>query len=255
MNDAIEAGTVDPQTGFGPIIWNSWQTNWTGTDVIETHTTRWERNIGFRGWMGQPGGGRRNQWGTLIDREIRQNMRETIDVGVEARSGERTIITESFDEHSVGDRVVSRDLIPFMRARNVEFDAKRVKPLTRMYGFFDGVDVTKYCVPKLLEIQMNTGTFQVGEKVTGTVQGTGLGEETSKPRITFRVAQSNHRECEYDLPTKIYPENPYNNQILPESYSSTSTLLNVDTYSLANEVQGEYWGWVETGMTLVGESS
>ena len=31
--------------------------------------------------------------------------------------------------------------------------------------------------------------------------------------------------------------------------------MNVDTYSLANEVQGEYWGWVETGMTLVGESS
>ena len=142
-----------------------------------------------------------------------------------------------------------------MRARNVEFDAKRVKPLTRMYGFFDGVDVTKYCVPKLLEIEMSTGTFQVGEKVTGTVQGTGLGEETSKPRITFRVAQSNHREGDYDLPTKVYPENPYNNQILPESYSSTSTLLNVDTYSLANEVQGEYWGWVETGMTLVGESS
>jgi len=252
MNDAIEAGTVDPQTGFGPMIWNSWQTNWTGTDVITTTRTRNERI----GWRGQGPGGRNRVWrGTLIDREIRDTLREQIDVGVESRTGERTVITESFDEHSVGDRVVSRDLIPFMRARNVEFDAKRVKPLTRMYGFFDGVDVTKYCVPKLLEIQMNTGTFQVGEKVTGTVQGTGLGEETSKPRITFRVAQSNHREGDYDLPTKIYPENPYNNQILPESYSSTSTLLNVDTYSLANEVQGEYWGWVETGMTLVGESS
>ncbi len=253
MNDAIEAGTVDPQTGFGPIIWNSWQTNWTGTDVIETSTTRWQRNIGFRGWMG--GGSRRNQWGTLTDREIRDTFREQIDVGVESRSGERVTITESFDEHSVGDRVVSRDLIPFMRARNIEFDAKRVKPLTKMYGFFDGVDVTKYCVPKLLEIQMNTGTFQVGETVTGTVQGTGLGEETSKPRITFRVAQSNHREGEYDLPTKVYPEDPYTNTILPESYSSTSTILNVDTYSLANEAQGDYWGWVETGMKLVGGSS
>jgi hypothetical protein len=252
MNDAIEAGTVDPQTGFGPIIWNSWQTNWTGTDVTTVTRTRNQRI----GWRGQGPGGRNLVWrGTLIDRTIRDTFRSRRDTGVRSRTGERTIITESFDEHSVGDRVVSRDLIPFMRARNVEFDAKRVKPLTRMYGFFDGVDVTKYCVPKLLEIQMNTGTFQVGEKVTGTVQGTGLGEETSKPRITFRVAQSNHREGEYDLPTKIYPESPYNNQILPESYSSTSTILNVDTYSLANEVQGEYWGWVETGMTLVGESS
>ena len=255
MNDAIEAGTVDPQTGFGPIIWNSWQTNWTGTDVIETSTTRWTRNIGFRGWMGQPGGGRRNQFGTLTDREIRDTLREQIDVGVESRTGERVTITESFDEHSVGDRVVSRDLIPFMRARNVEFDAKRVKPLTRLYGFFDGVDVTKYCVPKLLEIQMSTGTFQVGETVIGVSGVVGLGMENTSPRISFRVAQSNHREGDYDLPTKIYPENPYTNQILPESYSSTSTIVNIDTYSLANEVQGEYWGYTESGMMLVGQSS
>ena len=252
MNAAIEAGTVDPQTGFGPMIWNAWSTNWVGTDVITTTRTRSERI----GWRGQgPGGSSRQYRGTLIDREIRDTLREQIDVGVESRSGMRTVITESFDEQSVGDRVVSRDLIPYMRARNVEFDAKRVKPLTKLYGFFDGVDVTKYCVPKLLEIEMNTGTFQVGETVTGTVQGTGLGEETSKARITFRVAQSNHREGDYDLPTKVYPESPYNNQILPESYSSTSTILNVDTYSLSNEAQGDYWGWTETGMILVGGTS
>ncbi len=257
MNDAIEAGTVDPQTGFGPIVWNSWQTNWTGTEVVTTTRRRWERNVGFRGWMGQPGGGRRNQFGTLIDREIRETLQDRRDTGVRSRTGERVTITESFDEHSVGDRVVSRDLVPFMRARNVEFDAKRLKPLTRMYAFFDGIDVTKYCVPKLLEIQMSTGTFQVGETVIGTSRATGLGEDwqASRPRITFRVAQSNHREGEYNLPTKTYPQNPYNSQILPESYSSTSTILNVDTYSISNEAQGAYWGWVETGMQLVGQSS
>ena len=254
MNAAIEAGTVDPQTGFGPMIWNAWQTNWTGTDVITTTRTRSERI----GWRGQgPGGQNVVIRGTLIDREIRDTLREQVDVGVESRSGMRTVITESFDEQSVGDRVVSRDLIPYMRARNVEFDAKRMKPLTRMYAFFDGVDVTKYCIPKLLEIEMLDGAFQVGEKVSAHVQATGLGEENTdtSARITFRVAQSNHREGDYDLPTKIYPENPYTNQILPEAYSSTSTVLNVDTYSLSNEAQGEYWGWVESGMVLVGESS
>ena len=39
---------------------------------------------------------------------------------------------------SVGDRVVSRDLVPYMRSRNIEFTAKKVKPLTQLYGFFDG---------------------------------------------------------------------------------------------------------------------
>ena len=94
-----------------------------------------------------------------------------------SRNGVRTAVTEQFDQESVGDRVVSRDLIPFMRSRNVEFVSKKVKPLTRLYAFFDGVDISKYCVPKLLEISMTSGTFQVGETVVGEMNRTGLGED------------------------------------------------------------------------------
>ena len=38
--------------------------------------------------------------------------------------------------------------------------------------FFDGVNVTKYCVPKLIEIEMISGAFSVGETITGTVKTT-----------------------------------------------------------------------------------
>jgi hypothetical protein len=31
---------VDPQTGFSPTIWNAWETNWTGQEVIETTRQR-----------------------------------------------------------------------------------------------------------------------------------------------------------------------------------------------------------------------
>ena len=98
-----------------------------------------------------------------------------------------------------------------MRSRNIEFISKRVKPLTRLYAFFEGVDVSKYCVPKLLEIEMLSGTFEVGETVTGTVVQTGLGPDTESTAasITFRVAAANHKEGAYNIPTKIYPENPY----------------------------------------------
>jgi hypothetical protein len=44
---------------------------------------------------------------------------------------EQTIVTEQFDQTSVGDRVVSRDLVPYMRSRNVQFISKKVKPLTQ----------------------------------------------------------------------------------------------------------------------------
>ncbi len=241
---------VDPQTGFAPTVWNAWVTNWTGQDVIETTRTRTQ--------FGQAtGGGARAIWGTLTDTTFEETFREVRDTGIETRNGVRTVVTEQFDRTSVGDRVVRRDLVPYMRSRNVQFVSKKVKPLTQLYAFFDGVDVTKYCVPKLLEISMLSGVFQVGETVTGYVQATGLGQGTEdvSAKITFRVAQTNHKEGPYNVPSSTYPQNPYNSQILPESYSSTSTILNVDTFSLSNAPQGEFSGWVEPGMILVGKTS
>ena len=167
-------------------------------------------------------------------------------------------LQNSLIETSVGDRAVSRDLIPFMRSRNVEFVSKRVKPLTRLYAFFDGVDISKYCVPKLLEISMTSGTFQVGETVVGEMLRTGLAElyvQSATPSIRFRVAQSNHREGPYDSPTKTYPQNPYSNIDLAATYSSTSTILNVDTASLSSEARGDFFGYVEEGMVLRGRTS
>jgi hypothetical protein len=144
-----------------------------------------------------------------------------------------------------------------MRSRNVQFISKKVKPLTQLYAFFDGKDVTKYCVPKLLEINMISGVFQVEETVIGTMDQIGLGENTTNqsPRITFRVAQSNHKEGPYNTPTTTYSQNPYTSQTLQPSYSSTSNILNVDTFSLSNEPQGSFSGYVESGMRLIGQTS
>ena len=120
--------------------------------------------------------GRSTSTRTVTDQVIEDQLRTTREFGTVSRNGVRTIVTEQFDQTSVGDRTVSRDLIPFMRSRNVEFVAKRVKPLTRLYAFFDGVDISKFCVPKLLEISMTSGTFQVGETIVGEMQRTGLAE-------------------------------------------------------------------------------
>ena len=256
FRDHVEAGTIDPQTGFGPMIWDSWETNWTGVEV--TNSTR-QRVIENGPNVIVRGGGARRRVSrrTVTDQVIEDQFRTTRQVGTSSRSGVRTIITEQFDQESAGDRVVSRDLIPFMRSRNVEFVSKKMKPLTRMYAFFDGVNVTEYCVPKLLEITMTSGTFQVGETVIGEMQTTGLGEISgeSNANIRFRVAQHNHREGPYNAPTKTYVQNPYLNIDLSTSYSSTSTILNVDTFSLASQARGDFYGWVKEGMVLVGQTS
>ena len=254
---AVEEQGVDPQTGFAPTIWNAWETNWTGQDVIETsrvRSTNPPRDVDIQG----PGArGRVNRSTRTVNADvIEDTFREVRDTGVMSRTGTRTIISEQFDRTSVGDRVVSRDVVPYMRSRNIQFVAKKVKPLTRLYAFFDNTNVTKFCVPKLLEISMISGTFDVGETIVGTVRNAGTGPvNPNSPRITFRVAQSNHKEGPYDSPDRVYRSNPYNSQPLSETYSSTSTILNVDTFSLSNQPQGDYFGYVEPNMILVGQTS
>ena len=47
-----------------------------------------------------------------------------------------------------------------------------MKPFTQVYGFFDNVDVNRFCFPKLVEITMVDGVFEVGEGVW--IDDTGL---------------------------------------------------------------------------------
>ena len=258
--NASKTLNVDPQTGFAPTVWNSWIDNWTGQEVTTSTRIRNKsssRVVGQGGWINGGSGGPAAWVQTTTNTTIEETLRQVRDTGVSTRSGVRTVVTEQFDRTSVGDRSVSRDIIAFMRSRNIQLVSKKVKPLTQLYTFFDGVDVTKYCVPKLLEINMISGVFEVGETVSGTTNQIGLGPNLANEsaKITFRVAQSNHKEGAYNIPSTTFSQNPYTGQTLQPSYSSTSNILNVDTFSLSNEPQGLFNGYVESGMTLVGKTS
>jgi len=255
LERATRTLNVDPQTGFAPAVWNSWVNNWTGReeviDTVDRQTSTTSRQVGVRraGW-----------WGDIItttNTTFRDTTREIFETGVATRTGARTVISEQFDNESLGDRVVSRDLISFARSRNIEFNINSLKPYSQLYGFFDGVAITDYCIPKLLEISMVSGTFQVGETITGTMRSVGNTPSTdSNPQITFRAAQSNHKEGAFDNATEVFTINPYNkNRTIPRAYSSTSTILNVDTFSLCDQPQGDFIGYVAPGMVLVGETS
>jgi len=257
-------GGFDPQTGLTSTIWGGWQTVWTGTDTQSTTGNRREE-AGFR-------------HGINADRVIVQDTTiNNFRTGTSTRSGSRQLITEQFDQVSDGDRTVSTEVIPRMRSRNITFDGSGFKPQARLYSFFDGINMTKYCVPKLLEISMRSGVFQVGETVTGEVFST---NSVDPSIIKFKVAVSNHKEGPFNAPTRIYAKNPYTTQtastsletysgtpgtvqlagggsasVIPSSYSSTSTTLNVDLDSLAEQAQGDFFGRVETGMILKGGTS
>lgn len=148
-----------------------------------------------------------------------------------------------------GNTLLSGQIVQFLRSRNIGFSAKRMKPFTRLYTYFDNRGMERFVVPKLIQIQMISGTFQVGETVIGTNPTTGSS-------ITFRVAKSNHKEGPYDSPTSFFTQNPYSTEnTIPANYSSTTTVLNVDIFSLSNITQSSFGGFIDSGMRLMGQTS
>jgi hypothetical protein len=173
------------------------------------------------------------------------------------RSGVSFRVSESVDTQSLGSKLVSREVIPNLRLRNIEFTARRMKPSTALYAFFDGINVNNYIIPKLIEIEMVSGVFQTGERVVGFMPGDSVSSRGDgvSPRILFRLADSNHKYGPYNAPTETYTTNPYDiSSQIESSYSPSSTILNVDTYSLS-DITSTGLGWIGLGQNLVGQTS
>ena len=111
-------------------VWNAWQTQWSGT-TTQTNTFREHRFIN----LGQPRGR------AIIQRTV------TTEQSRQTRQGVNTRVVPRIDRESQGDRVISRALIPFIRARNVSFSVTGMKPLMRVYPFFDKQNVTSLVTP------------------------------------------------------------------------------------------------------------
>jgi len=263
--DTIEEMGADENTGLVSTVWNSWQTDWVGVDVTRVTTTemrvvadevpRMVDEAGNRGF-GSP-----DRWDTRMVAVTAANVQVQVDSDVttttteQSRTGLGTRVVERIDSESLGDRVVQRDNLPYMRARNLEFVIRGCKPRTQLFGFFEGEDISGFVFPKLLEITMTNGTFQVGE----TVWGNGAGFiGNSGGDLRFRVATPNHKYGPYNAPSDIFTANPYDdNQGIPELYTSTSTIINVDTFSLQNQPQGDFYGYIAggAGMKIRGQTS
>jgi len=109
------------EAGLGT-IWNSWNTTWTGNQRAQASNPTIQRNANL-GWL------RRVQT-TTTSVDTRQE-----------RTGMNTRLVERIDNVSQGDRVVSIDVVPWMRSRDVNFQLNAGKPNTRVYAFFDKTDV------------------------------------------------------------------------------------------------------------------
>ena len=244
---------VDTNTGLSPIDWGSWETTWTGSST--TSSPAGSTSVTSSTDSGFQNTGARNRRRGIEQQNTTTTRTDTISITNETtltttnqrRSGVQFNVSERIDTQNLGNKLVSTDILYTMRSRNIEFIAKRLKPKTRMYGFFDNVDVNPYIVPKLLEVSMVSGTFVFGEDVEGNI---------GSVSISFRLAQANHKSGPYNQATTVFVENPYNpRENIQVNYSSTSSILNIDVASLELQSASKYYGYVVTGMQLRGKTS
>ena len=142
-------------------VWNEWETFWTGE---KSNSVQW----------------RDASWANARKQvPFRRVMETTVTTTTtkSSRSGVRTEITPRIDLESKGDRVVSTEILPYCRARTVNFTAKVFKPMTRLFAFFDNINVTQYCkpvVPYTNYYNALNGDLTIGETTTITVDSTSV---------------------------------------------------------------------------------
>jgi len=117
--------TLADAAGVTGTVWNEWQTQWTGREVVSSIS-------------GVQRSGRR-----LFQDII------TAQQATQARTGLRTSVAPDTIQTSFGERVIDVRMVPFIRARRVKFKATRLKPNTRFYSFFEDINVSDFVKPIL----------------------------------------------------------------------------------------------------------
>jgi len=128
------------EDGILGTVWNEWETNWTGQQV-EVETTRRTRDRGGQ-WWNRMGG---NRWWQRPGRIGRTTTTTTTLTHNQSRSGLRTDVAFDTVTRESANRVVEVNFVPFMRSRKIYFKASRMKPNTKLYAFFNDVNVTAFC--------------------------------------------------------------------------------------------------------------
>ena len=174
------------------------------------------------------------------------------------RSFTNTLVGPSEERDFVeSTKITGRDVDQFMRSRNVYFQASGLKPFTRHYHFLDsGVpDV----IPKLVEIEMSSGTFSILEDVKVELNGTQIALIRSQ-EPNHKIGDESRPEFQAGLGSPAsnvekYTVDPYDRARPAPSatYSATSRLFNVDVTGLAN--LEKYKGYIVRGAKLTGQTS
>jgi hypothetical protein len=118
-------------------VWDTWNNNWSSRDIAGSEFTQ---------TTSERGNGRNAR--THQTRQTVQTAIETQEINNRTRTGVRTqLVPGGLRNTSMGNRVVQVAFATFIRSRDISFTAKGMKPGTRIFPFFDSIDVSAYVTP------------------------------------------------------------------------------------------------------------
>lgn len=176
----------------GSTVWNDWTTDWVGKEISRTPVSVDRADIVFTGTqlngthqkralnslagalpgrspvsvqLGKvrligipgevlPGSGADMAIGLFRDTVVKEKG--------QTRTGVRMDTVLQTVTENLGDKVVSVSTVPFMRSKVLTVSATRLRPNTRVYPFFDGVDVSVFCnggLPIITDVNGSVSEF------------------------------------------------------------------------------------------------
>lgn len=169
-------------------VYKSWSTNWGGEQVTGTQRVSGGQALstGDAAIDNQLGLGAGTGWG------IRQIEFETFSrEGTKTYSGgTNTFIQSNVTDKIIDDRVVSTEIIPYIRSRKIVFRGDSFKPETPMYAFFDSINVDTYITPAKYMVFTPYGTTTIPTFATQVNVGSNINNENRKTSGTVSTAYS-----------------------------------------------------------------
>ena len=123
LTNLASEGVLDLNLGT---VWNNWNDSWAGAVNEDNRTVNTNTS------------GNQRITTTTINTEQRVGRQ---------RAGIRTSLVPQTVRTSMGNRVTSVAFVPFIRSKDITFTGSGLRPNTRIYPFFDDVDVSIYVTP------------------------------------------------------------------------------------------------------------
>ena len=158
-------------------VYKSWNTVWQGERV--TSTQSYNQTNTDRATLNALAGSNWTRNGGYGLRDI--TISTVANTGTTTYSGGvNTFIQSNVTDKIIDDRVISTEVIPYIRARKVLFHGDSFKPNTRMYSFFDDINVDSYITPAKVMVFTPYGTSTVPTFATSVNVGSNINNTNRK---------------------------------------------------------------------------